>query len=277
MSRRTFSNLFLGIILSIAFASMPMAATTSADAKLGSAHRLNAEGIDTCTKYSASTWNQVFTGSDEWALGFYLGGSTAQTNNCYIGTQTWLANLSGWWTLPIYDSLQAPCGGYQNEFSSDPTTAHSQGKTIADHAANKANQDGFSTGSVIYLDIEAFSGGTTCMKAAKNFVGGWTQELHSRGHVAGVYGSDCASHMDMYATIPNAPDDAWIANWNNVDSADRYGSQLLCVSPDHWINNHRIHQYNHDRDRTLGGQTVHVDSDCVNGAANGAYYDATCG
>ena len=243
-----------------------------------SAARLNAEGFDSCTQYTAAHWNTIYANSPSnlRALGFYLGGKTADAF-CFEPDATWIGNLdTSWKLIPIWDGLQAPCSSNTYLMSSDPTTAYNQGVNSAQNADIVMRRIGLGSGNVVYLDIEGYP--STCKTAAGHYIGGFTKGLHDLGYTSGVYSSACSPDMDYYTTLNNPPDDAYIAQYNGIDSANTSGS-VDCVSSTSWDNHHRIHQYRGSHNVTYGGVTVNVDSDCVDGdtvSSNGSL-NLTCG
>jgi hypothetical protein len=149
--------------------------------------------------------------------------------------------------------------------SSDPDTAYTQGQHAGTNAITAANSIGLGAGNIIYLDMEAYS--SSCQSTVRRYVGGFSQALQSRGWKAGIYGSSCSPDMDTYATLDHVPDDAWIAEYDNVDAATP--DVFSCVSTSYWTGGRRIHQYHGTTSVTYGGVTVSVDKDCLNGHADG--------
>lgn len=228
--------------------------------------RLNAPGVDTCSFYSAATWNDVKNGSAKQALGFYMGGKTAELAvGCFIPGQTWIDNLYGSWRLiPIWDALQAPCEGATYKISTDPDTATSQGKTSGNTAADRMAYLNFAPGAIAYLDIEFFSGSASCESVTKRYVAGFVNRMHANGYLAGLYTSSCGPDADMYAGIASPPDDIWVAAWNGEASV-LAADMGACFSGAHWTDYNRLHQYQSGAYHTWGGHTVNVDLDCVRG------------
>ena len=100
------------------------------------------------------------------------------------------------------------------------------------------------------------------------FLAAWTDTLHSRGYVSGVYSSSASGIADLgskWGTSYSVPDDLWIANWNGVMSTvDPY------VPDSAWNPHRRIHQYRGGHDETYGGVTINIDNNYVDGATVGS-------
>lgn len=233
---------------------------------------LSGEGVDACSYYSSSTWNAFFLKPHMWGLGFYIGGETASAVGCYIASSAWVNNLNqDWYAMPIWDGLQAPCSGNTERMSSTPSTAGSEGSAAASHAIAAAQSLGIGATNIIYLDMEAYS--STCVTPVRYFADGWVEKLHASGYKAGIYGSACSPNMTTYASISHPPDDVWVADYNNVDSAST--SSVSCVSTSDWTGQRRIHQYHGTINQSYNGVTVSVDKDCVYGYVDGQALSST--
>ena len=96
-------------------------------------------------------------------------------------------------------------------------TAGQQGRSAADDAAAAAQALGLPDGSPLWFDMEGYRlGDATCTKAVQSFVSAWHSELHAQGYVSGVYGSAASTMRDVAALGSAKPDNAWIANWNDL-------------------------------------------------------------
>lgn len=236
---------------------------------------LNAEALDACPYYSSSAWNTIFENvSNFWAVGFYLGGATADAANCFEPGSVWISHLDYVMKLiPIWDGVQAPCSGNTNLMSSDPATAFTQGHSAANNAVAQAASVGISEGTVIYYDLEPYD--SSCEDAVKQFVSGWVERIHDDFYHAGVY-QGCNPPIDDYYNLTNRPKDIAVADANNTDTADSIPAS--CLSSSHWVNN-RIHQYTQPTSVTAGGVTLpKVDHDCVRGDVDGhSGWDNECG
>jgi hypothetical protein len=229
---------------------------------------VNAEGLDTCSTYPASTWNAIYPKHNLWGLGFYLGGATADAVNCFEPGPTWLAALdSGYKVMPIWDALQAPCSANSRLMSTNATTAASQGVTAGNNAIAASNAIGLGAPNIIYLDMESYS--SSCEAPVRSYVSAFVNTLHNNAYKAGIYGSACSPDMDIYAGLAHPPDDAWIADYNGIDGAGVSGT-VSCVSSTNWTGGRRLHQYAGGVNFTFDGTTVHVDEDCLYGQVDGS-------
>src|SRR5690606_27776103 len=143
----------------------------------------------------------------------------------------------------------------------DPATARSQGHQAGADAANLAAALGLAPGSVIYEDMEAYTRGGSCTTAVLSFLSGWTDELHARGYLSGVYSSAASGVADLVAAYNSStysrPDHIFFAWWNG--RADVDGGSYIPDS--YWANHQRIHQYRGDHNETHGGVTINIDND----------------
>ncbi len=241
----------------------PMAAVVAPGNYLG-------KGFDACAAPSQSTMNAWANSSPYNAVGIYISGiqrGCAQPNL----TATWITNQhnAGWKFLPLHVGLQAPCGGHAHKMSANATTARSQGRSAAVESVNAASALGIVAGSVLYNDMEGYARGGSCTTAVMSFLAGWTDELHARGYLSGVYSSASSGIADLVANYNSStytrPDHVFFAWWNNVANTDG-GSYI----PDsYWSNHQRIHQYAGDVTETWGGVTVSIDRDYFDTANGG--------
>ena len=225
-------------------------------------------GFDACTAPSIGALD-AWTASPYRAVGIYIGGVNRACRDGNLSASWVATSLSmGWSLLPLYVGLQAPCVGQSGLtlLSTNTTSASSQGTAAADDAIAKAQAFGLPIASPIYFDMEGYSTtNATCTKAVQAFVSAWVTELRTGGFVAGVYGSAASTIRDIALLGTSMPDDAWIANWNGVQSVfgDKYVSDSL------WANHQRVHQYKGGHKETYGGVTLNVDSNYVDGAVVG--------
>ena len=110
-----------------------------------------------------------------------------------------------------------------------------------------------------------------CRAAAKSFVNGWVERMHELGNPAGVYGGACSSYISDWATIPNVPDDVWIAAWyTDYYDPDATVCGVSCLYPDSlWNDNQRLRQYAGDHNETWGNVTWNIDSNITHGRGAG--------
>lgn len=222
-------------------------------------------GFDACSAPTAETMS-AWLQSPYRAVGVYIGGvnrGCAQPNL----TPAWVTTVQGqgWHLIPTYVGLQAPCAdpGYGQKI--DPAQAGAQGGQAADDAINQGGALGLAA-DPIYLDMEQFpTSDPACVDAVKNFLQGWTNELHAKGWTAGVYGSASSTGKVLSDAIGSGytePDDLWYANWDGrpVTSGDPY------VPDGAFAGHQRIHQYQGGHNESYGGATLNIDNDQVDGA-----------
>ncbi len=186
--------------------------------------------------------------------------------------------------IPTWVGPQAPCTTFRKKFSPDPATAYQDGINEANLAVDTMASFGLTypdkSGSVIYYDLEAFSGDQACRDAVKSFMNGWVAQLHVRGNLAGVYGSTgCTNGLNLYLTIPNVPDVIWPAIWDhNIGHVDANYEPLAtvwtagCISTSSWNNHQRIRQYEGEHNETWGGVTINIDNDVIDGVVSVPYF-----
>ena len=217
-------------------------------------------GFDTCTAPSQSAMNAWRASSPYRAVGIYISGgsrSCAQPNL----TATWVSNqvANGWRLIPIELGYQAPCGTRTPKMSANAATARTQGGTAADSAVSAAQALGIGAGSTIYNDIEAYPSNASCRAAVLSFLSGWTQRLHTRGYLAGLYSSGSSGIRDVCDAYDDTAytrlDQIWIAWWNGV--ADTDGGSYC--ADDRYPNHQRLHQYAGEVTETWGGVTIRID------------------
>ncbi|MEU4120268.1 glycoside hydrolase domain-containing protein [Kitasatospora sp. NPDC028055] len=251
----------------------PKAAPGALAAPAASAAASEASSATPSTGYTGKAFDACAAPSSgamsDWAsspyrgVGIYIGGPTrvcAQNNL----TASWVAEQSGagWHLLPIYAGTQA--AGIS---SSD---AEGQGRAAAEAAVNLAQGLGFTSGTVLYVDMEAYAPGYRTN--VLNYLSGWTSRLHELNFRSGVYSSSSSGIKDMVAVYNSSgfdrPDVAWSANWNNAaDTDDSY------IPAGYWSNHQRVHQYAGDVTESYGGTSINIDRNYVDVAAKASVND----
>ncbi|MGW1486014.1 MULTISPECIES: glycoside hydrolase domain-containing protein [Micromonospora] len=247
---------------SIAVASTPAQASTAVTplATGPQPGTFTGRGFDTCAAPSQATMNAWRASSPYGAVGIYISGASRSCSQPNL-TASWVANQTsnGWRLIPIELGYQAPCGTRAPKMSADPTTARSQGVLAANSAANAAQALGIGTASTIYNDIEQYPSNTSCRAAVLSFLSGWTEQLHVRGYLAGMYSSGSSGIKDVCDAYDNPSytrlDQIWIAWWNGVADTDA-GS--YCADA-YYADQQRIHQYAGEVTETWGGVTMKID------------------
>ena len=219
-------------------------------------------GFDKCAAPSTSTMSNWWANSPYFYYGVYIGGINRACSNPNLSA-SWVTTVAnqGWGLLPIWVGNQAPCAGYANPISYDVATAKQEGINSAINAMNTAFNYSFDIGTIIYLDIEGYSGSSTtaCRNAVNSYVNGWDFQMKQNySSLAGAYGSSCDSFVADWASLANVPNDVFPAAWNGVQSVWNLG----CLSNPYWVGDRRIHQYYGNVNRTYGGITLQIDASC---------------
>jgi len=233
-------------------------------------------GFDQCTAPTQKAMDAWLTSSPYWAVGIYISGDSRGCLSQPNLSPTWVSSqlAKGWRLLPITLGPQAWCTTrerYLKQVRISPSAtssyaaARAQGRAEADKTIAAASKLGISAGSTLWYDIEAFSiTKTDCRESALSFLSAWTEQLHARGFVSGVYSSGASGIKmldDARATRPGAytmPDQLWIADWNGrADVASSYARS------DGWTPHRRVHQYRGGHNETYGGVTINIDNNWV--------------
>jgi hypothetical protein len=182
---------------------------------------------------------------------------------------SWVKSVhaQGWSLLPIYVGLQAPCNSYASISSKNPAQ---QGTQAADTAVGDAISFGLAKGSPIYDDMESYNNSNaSCKSTVLQFLNAWTQEIHARGYVSGVYSSASTGITDLAtATTVNGhamtePDALWFALWDKNNNL--IGTPYLSATK--WAAD-RVKQYQGNQNVNIGGYTLNIDADRVGGAVS---------
>ncbi|MCL4560758.1 MAG: DUF1906 domain-containing protein, partial [Chloroflexi bacterium] len=228
--------------------------------------------FDTCHLPSLATMLTWWNKSPYWTFNLYLGGVAFSSGCNFSGlSEEWLDAVDGqgWTFILTWVGLQAPCMPGDHKMSADTGTAYQQGREEAGAAYARAQSLGFYGDLMLTADIESYARyqTTACREAVKSYVSGWVSQLHELGAKAAAYGSPCSSYVRDWATIPNVPDQVWIAEWIKNPyynpSVSVYGS--LCLADNLWDNHQRLRQYAGDHNETWGNATLNIDSDAVDG------------
>jgi hypothetical protein len=233
---------------------------------------VQAQGFDACSLPSISKMQTWWNSSPYSFYGLYIGGIHLPSL-CAIADKTWVSTVhaQGWSFLPIWVGPQAPCTTYHHKMSADPAVSYLEGRQEAGAASNTAASLGLTNyglgGTIIYYDLEAYSGGNlACRQAVAAFMNGWVEKLHELGSYAGGYGGACSSYITDWSAIPNAPDGVWPAYWyrNNYDPNASVFS-MPCLADSLWKNHQRIRQYAGELNNTWGGVTLNIDINVADG------------
>jgi Domain of unknown function (DUF1906) len=230
----------------------------------------------TCDAMSAPDMQVWWKDSPFYAAGVYIGGISRKCRNTVL-TSGWVnaVEKQGWGLLPIWVGPQAPCTTFKHKILKDEAELH--GAMEALNAANAAEDLGLG-GTIIYYDIEYYepSGDDgTCGRIVKEFLTGWTKQLHDKGFSAGIYGSPVDAQSNFTKVSP-LPDDVWLAKttFAPYTSSDLtiWGLKPLCdpfsLPPcSYWSDGQRVHQYAGEVKQEWGGVNFPCKtknkSDCV--------------
>jgi peptidoglycan hydrolase-like protein with peptidoglycan-binding domain len=216
-------------------------------------------GFDVCAAPQQSTMDRWRSSSPYRAVGVYISGglrACAQPNL----TSSWVSTQAGkgWHLIPLDVGRQAPCSSYSTKISSTPATARSQGSDAATASVAAAQALGMPAGSAIYSDIEGYGAGASCTAAVLSYLSGWTEGLHARGYLSGLYSSGSSGIHDAANAYTDPGytrvDHIWFAWWNHA--ADTNSGSYAPAST--WAGHQRIHQYDNVSE-TWGGTTLNID------------------
>lgn len=221
-------------------------------------------GFDTCSAPSATAMSTWLTSSPFRAAAIYIGGANSACAQPNLSA-SWVSaeSAAGWQLIPVYVGLQAPtssCGCAEIV----PAKATADGSAAASDAIAQAAALGIGPGNPIYFDMEAYTRTATATSAVLAFLSAWTSELTASGYISGVYSSATSGITDMVDALGTPfvePNDIWIADWNNEETAsDPY------VPASDWYYNQRLHQYRGGHIDDYGGVKLDVDTDYLDGA-----------
>jgi photosystem II stability/assembly factor-like uncharacterized protein len=237
---------------------------------VGSTEHFVGQGFDTCEIAALSQLEKWITQSPYRVVNLYIGGpSRACSNRALSAPLIWELSQVGWRFIPTWVGPQAPCTTYTKRISSDPATAHAQGIAEANAAADVAAGLGLArsdgSGTIIYDDMEHYdTNNTACHAAVTSFISGWTEQLHARGSLAGVYGN--GPPLSSFATLPEVPDAIWPAHWvSSTYDARATVWNVYRLSNSLWSDHQRIRQYAGGHVETWGGVSLNIDCDVVDG------------
>jgi len=222
-------------------------------------------GFDTCTAPSLQAmkaWRPNYA-----AIAIYIGGPEM---GCGYGnlSKGWVQSTEGmgWSLMPIYVGPQATCNSFSDEIV--PSQAAAEGTQSATLAVADAASFGLGKGSPIYYDMEGYDEtDSSCVTAVLTFLDAWDRQLVASGYVSGVYSSAASGVTDLQTTTTIAghplaePQAIWIALWDNVLNVT--GSPYVTSAV--WPTSARSKQYAGPHVVSIGGYSVDIDSDLVDG------------
>lgn len=233
----------------------------------------NGMGFDSCGTPSKTTMDRWRRAKENpyHAIGVYISGSERACSQPNL-TRSWVSHVTstGWHVLPITVGPQAQCSGFRIRVNGNPKSiyraARIQGANQAKYAVAAAQRLGIWKHSTLYYDMESWhTGYTRCDASTLWFLSAWSNTLHNKGYLSGVYSSASsgARELDKMATHrPRGyvlPDNLWFAQWNDKENvASSY------ISPKHWANRQRVHQFWGGHRATNGGVSLNIDSNWIN-------------
>lgn len=232
--------------------------------------------FDQCLAPSQKAMDAWMEHSPYSAVGIYISGDSRWCRNQPNLTPQWVTNQldNGWRLLPITLGPQVNCLDRFPRYSDDEVisrnkanryaAARKQAKREAQTAVAAAKKLGIDPGSTLWYDLEGWvlDKDKVCDRSAMWFLHAWTNQIHKRGYVSGVY-SSVGSGIKMLdrARINqpdkwSLPDRIWLARWDGV--ADLFSPQYF--SNEGWMPHARVKQYLGGHDETWGGVTINIDS-----------------
>ncbi len=222
-------------------------------------------GFDTCTAPSLQAmkaWRPNYA-----VVAIYIGGPEM---GCGYGnlSKGWVQSTEGmgWSLMPIYVGPQATCNSFSDEIV--PSQAAAEGTQSANQAVADAASFGLGKGSPIYYDMEGYDGAdSSCVTAVLTFLDAWDRQLQASGYVSGVYSSAASGVTNLQTTATIAghplaePQAIWIALWDNVLNVT--GSPYVTSAV--WPTSARSKQYAGSHVVSIGGYSLDIDSDLVDG------------
>ena len=202
--------------------------------------------------------------------GTYLGGAYWA---CDYGNfnRSWVNQVAaeGWRFLPLGVGPQASCSTIPGATPGSTRAGLERRTGPGGERRGRRGLFGYGTGTPIYFDMEGYDSSIPgCSRAVMNFLARWTEGLHLRATVSGVYSSAASGIADLASQAGNRafehPDDIGIADWN--------GKPVLSdpFVPDRdWAGHQRVHQYYGPVTESWGGASVNLDRDVIDGEVAG--------
>jgi hypothetical protein len=223
------------------------------------------KAFDTCETPSLKAMD-AWQDSPYRGVGIYLSGRNRLCPEQTNLTPNWVraTTLSGWHLLPIDVGLQAPCRDNRKKKPMHANHAEEEGTAAAAGAVAAARTLGILPGSAIYADIESYDPSVpNCAHTVAKYLSGWTQELHRRGYLGGMYGTGRSGMGDAaarYAEVDlTRPDAVWLARWDRKKALTNWTG----IPNTAWSNHQRMKQYRGDHVERHGGVAINVDSSVV--------------
>jgi photosystem II stability/assembly factor-like uncharacterized protein len=229
------------------------------------------QGFDKCEIASIAQLEKWIVESPYRAINLYIGGAARACSNAALSASL-LSQLSelGWQFIPTWVGPQAPCvTSVKLRMSPDPAVARAQGISEANAAADVAASLGLArpdgSGSIVYYDMEYYdTSNAACHEAVRAFVTGWSEQIHARGGLAGLYAT--GAPLSTFTTLSDIPDAIWPANWVfSSYNPDATVWDVYRLSNDLWSDHQRIRQYTGGHVETWGSVSLNIDCDVIDG------------
>ncbi len=224
------------------------------------------QGFDKCEIASRGQMQDWWSNSPYLAVNLYFGGIQRGCSNTLLNS-LYLSQLSqqGWLFIPTWVGPQAPGAcGCSHLIDDDPMTAHNQGVSEANAAADAAANLGLGN-AILYYDLEHYDNtNSTHRAAAQSFIAGWSAQLAARGNKSGVYGTGC--NLIDFVSINPVLDAIWPAHWiYSSYNSNATVWNVACISNSLWSAHQRLRQYTGAHNETWGSTTLNIDSDVIDG------------
>ena len=221
--------------------------------------------FDTCETPSLTAMD-AWQDSPYRGVAVYLSGRNRLCPEQPNLTPSWVhsTTAAGWHLIPIDVGLQAPCRDNRRKKPMHAKHAAAEGIAAAAGAASAARAVGMLPGSALYADIESYDPSVPgCGRTVAQYLSGWTQELHRRGYLSGMYGTGRSGLGDAaarYAEVDlTRPDAVWLARWDRARSLSAWPG----IPDSTWAHHQRMKQYRGDHIERHGGVALNVDSNQV--------------
>ncbi len=232
--------------------------------------------FDQCLTPSQSAMDTWMEHSPFTGVGIYISGDSRWCRNQPNLTAEWVTKQldNGWRLLPITLGPQVNCLDRFPRYKDDEVispkkknryvAARKQARKEAITAVAAAKKLGIDPGSTLWYDLEGWvlDKNKVCDRSAMWFLHAWTNHIHKRGYVSGVYSSVGSGIKILDRARINQPDKwtlpdrIWLARWDGLANL---------VSPEYfsnygWMPHARVKQYLGGHNETWGGVTINIDS-----------------
>ena len=158
-------------------------------------------------EHGIATFDWLMANTNLRWVGYYLGAPN-RTDTSWMGHQAELVD-HGWTVAPLYVGEQDPVATADNPYVHSRNPSAEKGVTDGLQAVSEMSSEGFTLGSVVYLDLEA--PGLAGQPAMQSYVQNWCSTVSNNGYTPGVYciGADAAEVTSLW---PDAR--LWVADYD---------------------------------------------------------------